>query len=166
MIVNRQELANAMGVSLPTIDKWVRDGCPAKTRGSKGTQWEFVVADVVAWWGNKQREAAAGAGVADEDELKRRAQAANTGRAELAFAREKGEVAPVREFEMATAKIMAAIRQNVMTVPQRAVLQLLGETDEATFKRKLKAELHLALEQSSVAEIDLDEDEEDEEGEE
>ena len=43
---------------------------------------------------------------------------------------------------------------------QRAVLQLLGETDEATFKRKLKAEIVLALETAAAEALELPEEEE------
>lgn len=164
MIVNRQQLAAAMGVSLPTVDAWVREGCPAKVRGRKGIQWEFSVPDVVAWWGERERTNATGGEGVQEDELKRRALVANTGRAELEFAKAREEVAPVREFERATAKLMAAIRANIMNVPARSVLQLLGESDESTFKRVLRAELTLALEQSATVEFDLDEDEDDETG--
>ena len=162
MITNRQGIAEAMGVSLPTIDKWVREGCPVKTRGRKGIQWEFSVPDVVAWWGSRERDAVAGDDRATEDELKRRRLVAETGRAELDFARARGEVAPVREFERAQSRMMAAIRTNVMNVAQRAVLQLLGETDEARFKQALRAELTLALEQSAQVEFDLDAEGEDE----
>lgn len=160
MITNRQGIAEAMGVSLPTIDKWVREGCPVKQRGRKGIQWEFSVPDVVAWYGERERENAAGGNTATDDELKRRKLRAETGKAELEFAKARGEVAPVAEFERATSKMMAAIRANIMNVPARAVLQLLGEGDEATFKRTLRAELTLALEQSAAVDFDLDDDDE------
>lgn len=167
MIVTRQDLANAMGVSLPTIDRWVREGCPVKQRGRKGIPWEFNLADVVAWWGERERENAAGGATADEAELKRRKLAAETGKAELEFAKARGEVAPVAEFERAWSKMFAAIRANVMNVPARAALQLLGESDETTFKQTLRAELTLALEQSAQVDFDLDEGEDGEaEGEE
>lgn len=163
MILNRQECAQAMGVALPTFDKWVRDGCPVKQRGRKGIPWQFDLADVIAWWGQRERENAAGGATTDENELKRRKLAAETGVAELEFAKARGEVAPVAEFERAQARMMATIRTNVMNVAQRAVLQLLGETDEARFKQRLRAELALALEQSAQVEFDLDDEGEDDE---
>jgi len=166
MIVNRQQLADAMGVSLPTVDRWVAEGCPVKQRGRKGIPWEFVLGDVVAWWGERERTNAAGGDTSDEKELRRRQLVAATGKAELEFAIAKGEVAPVREFERAQAKAMAAIRANVLNVPARAVLQLLGETDETTFKQRLRAELTLALEQSAQMDFDLDDADEEGEGEE
>ena len=166
MILNRQGLADAMGVRAPTIDAWLRDGCPCEVRGRKGVPAQFSLPAVMAWWAAREREKASLSGdKADENELRRRALVATTGRAELEFARAKGEVAPVAEFERATSKLLAAIRANVMNVPARAVLQLLGETDETTFKAKLRAELVLALEQSSAADVDLDDDDADDDAE-
>lgn len=161
MIVNRAGLAEAMGKSLPTIDKWVKEGCPVKVRGRKGVEWEFCMPDVVAWFGRRERDLVTDNADATEDALKRRKMLAETGKAELEFAKAAGEVAPVREFERAQAKMMAAIRTNVLNVAQRAVLQLLGETDETKFKQALLAELTLALEQSAQVDFDLDDSEDD-----
>jgi phage terminase Nu1 subunit (DNA packaging protein) len=106
----------------------------------------------------------AGAELTKERVRKTRAEAT---RAELELAIAKGEVAPIAEFERAQSIIMAAIQVNIMNVPARAVLQLLGETDETAFKQVLRAELRLALEQSARTEIDLEaeSDEEDDLGE-
>ena len=38
-VVNRADLANINGVSLPTIDDWVRRGCPVMQRGARGRAW-------------------------------------------------------------------------------------------------------------------------------
>lgn len=159
--VNRAELAAVFGVSLPTIDAWVRQGCPYDEKaGGKGKSWVFDTADVAAW-----RERVASAGKDDEDaidegRLRKRRQLAETKLAELELAKAAGEVAPIREFERAQAAIFATIRANVMNVPQRVVVQLLGETDETTFKAKLRAELVLALETAASGDIDIPEDEE------
>lgn len=47
--VNRTELASLCGVSLPTIDTWVKRGCPFSERGSKGQEWKFDTAAVISW---------------------------------------------------------------------------------------------------------------------
>lgn len=86
-----------------------------------------------------------------------REQKAKTELTELELAERKGEVALIAEFERAQAMVFAAIRANIMNVPQRAVLQLLGETDERAFKEKLKAELVLALETSAEEELEEEE---------
>lgn len=158
--LNRGEVAAFFGVTPPTVDGWVRAGCPVK-KGQRGVASEFNSADVAAFLREKAREEGSGTTLADENQLKRRKMAAEAERSELELAKAKGEVAPVREFERATAMLMAAIRANVMNVPGRAVLQLLGETDELQFKTKLRAELVLALETAAEADMEApwDEDE-------
>jgi phage terminase Nu1 subunit (DNA packaging protein) len=158
MEFNRQELSQAMGVSLPTVDRWIRDGCPMKQRGTKGVPWVFSLPDVVAWWGDRQRESAAGSAPTDVEDARRRKLSAEAAMAELELAKARGDVAPIREFEMAQSRMMAVIRTNILNVPSRVVLQLLGETDEKLFKSKLRAELTLALEQSADEDIDIEDD--------
>jgi phage terminase Nu1 subunit (DNA packaging protein) len=158
-IVNRTVLADIFGVAVNTVDAWVRSGCPVVQRGSRGKEWQFRTSDVAQWRTDQARDQAAGATLADEAELKRRKLAAETGKAELEFAQARGDVAPIREFERATAGLMAAIRQNVMQVPGRAVLQLLGEKDETRFKEVLRGELALALETAAEADLSLEDDE-------
>lgn len=47
--INRKQLAELRGVSLPTIDSWVRRGCPVVTRGGPGKAWAFNPGEVAAW---------------------------------------------------------------------------------------------------------------------
>ncbi len=47
--VNRAELAHTFGISLPTVDAWVRRGCPCVAAGSKGRESQFRLADVTQW---------------------------------------------------------------------------------------------------------------------
>lgn len=160
--LNRGEVAAFFGVTPPTVDGWVRAGCPVK-KGQRGVASEFNSADVAAFLREKAREEGSGTTLADENHLKRRKLAAEAERAELEVAKAKGEVAPIREFERAQAAAMAGIRANMRNVPGRAVLQLLGCTDEKEFKTKLMAEIDLALVTAAEAEIDLEaEDDEDE----
>lgn len=153
---NRGEIAEFFGVTPPTVDAWVRAGCPVVQKGQRGVAAVFNTADVADWLRMKAREEGSGKSLADESELKRRKLAAEAEQAELNLAKSKGEVAPVLEFERVQAAAMAAIRANVMNVPGRAVLQLLGCTDELEFKTKLRAELVLALETAAEADLNLD----------
>jgi phage terminase Nu1 subunit (DNA packaging protein) len=161
-VVSKSELAHFFGVSQPTIDGWMRNGCPVIERGGAGKSGKYNTADVANWLRERAREEVTGTTAADEHQLRRRKLQAETEKAELELAKAKGEVAPVQEFERATAGLMAIIRQNVLNVPARAVLQLLGETDESKFKSKLRAELVLALETAANSDVNID-DEEDEE---
>lgn len=155
--LNRAGLAEHMGVSLPTVDRWVKEGMPVLQRGARGVEWAFDLAEVIRWWGDRKAAAAAGE-VDDIAEIEKRTAKAKMEQAELALARDKSLVAPIAEFERAQSAMMAAIRQNVLNVPQRAVLQLLGETNETIFKQKLRAELTLALEQSAAADLAISDD--------
>lgn len=159
--LNRGEVAAFFGVTPPTVDGWVRAGCPVK-KGQRGVASEFNSADVAAFLREKARQEGSGTSLADETELKRRKLAAEAERAELELAKEKGEVAPVREMERAQSAAMAAIRANMKNVPGRAVLRLLGCTDEQEFKNTLMDEIDLALVTASEAELDLGDDEDDE----
>ena len=48
-LVNRAELATLFEVSLPTVDAWVRKGCPVVERGGRGREWKFHFAEVFNW---------------------------------------------------------------------------------------------------------------------
>jgi phage terminase Nu1 subunit (DNA packaging protein) len=147
-----------MGISLPTVDRWVKEGMPVMQRGARGVEWAFDLVEVIRWWGDRKAEAAAGK-IDDVAEIEKRTARAKMEQAELALAKDRNLVAPIRDFERAQAAIMAAIRQNVMNVPQRVVIQLLGESNEAVFKSKLRAELTLALETAATADLSVPDDE-------
>ena len=159
--LNRSDLSAHMGVSLPTIDRWVKEGCPVVQRGRRGVEWVFDLPEVIRWWGNRCVEAASGDSPSDLAEIERRTALAKMQQAELTLAKAKGEVAPIREFERAQAKVFAEIRANIMNVPQRVVVQLLNESDETRFKQVLRSELTLALEAAANAELILENEEDD-----
>lgn len=156
--VSRAGLAEVFGVALTTVDSWVKKGCPVVVRGhGKGQEWKFNTAQISSWLQDEAVDRATGGIPDDLEELKLREQKAKTELTELELATKKSEVALIAEFERAQAMVFAAIRANIMNVPQRAVLQLLGETDERAFKEKLKAELVLALETSAEEELEEEE---------
>lgn len=158
-IVSRTDLADVFGVSMPTVDTWVRQGCPVVKRGSKGISWEFATADVAEWLRERATKELAGEdgdGLTDA-QIERRTKMAKMIVAELEVAEAKRQVALVEEFQRAQSMFAAAVQSAVMRVPQRVVLRLIGETDEHKFKQVLREELTDALRQASEAEIDLPE---------
>lgn len=158
--LNRSSLAEHLAVSPPTIDRWVKDGMPVVQRGARGIEWIFDIADVIRWYAQRAVEQAAGNEPTDLAEIERRTAFAKMEMSELELAKKREEVATIRDFERAQAKAFAEIRTNVMNVPQRVVLQLLGETDETEFKAKLRAELTLALQAAAEADLTLSEEDE------
>jgi len=155
--VSRKGLSDVFGVALTTVDAWVKRGCPVVVRGhGKGSEWQFNTAQISQWLQDQAVDNATGGIPDNKEELELRKQKAETELAELKLAKEKGEVALISEFERAQSIAFSIIRSNILNIPQRAVLQLLGETDERTFKEKLRAELVLALE--TVADLDIEDD--------
>jgi phage terminase Nu1 subunit (DNA packaging protein) len=165
--VNRSQLADVFGVSLPTVDNWVKAGAPVVQRGSRGTEWVFNTADVARWMKDRAVESATGTATADEAELNRRRMRAETERAELALAKDKNQVAPLDQVERMVSRAFSQVRAGMRNIPGRVVAALIGETDERTFKRILLEEIDQVLE--NLANADLagsDEDgDEDEDGE-
>lgn len=149
-----------MGVSLPTVDRWVTAGCPVVSQGGKGRAWEFSLPDVIAWRVERERKAATPDAPTDAEAAKTRKLIAEAQLAELELAKAKDAVALIDEFERAEARLMAIIQQNVMNVPARAFRQLAGVTDERVFKDVLRAELTQALAQSAAAKIEDEEENE------
>lgn len=81
--------------------------------------------------------------------------------AELELAKARAEVAPLSDIARAWEGYTAQIRARMMQIPQRAVVQLVGESDETKIKSVLMGEIKLALSEASdpeISEADLDED--------
>jgi len=166
-VVNRSRLAALHGVSLPTIDAWVREGMPVVKRGSRGVEWEFDPAACYAWRMQREldkskREADAGGGDPESlDALERRKLLAQTVEAELKLAKARGEVADVALMERNLARAFATVRASLRQVPSRAVSLLIGETDERRFKSVLLQEIDQALDVLATADLMAEEADED-----
>ena len=48
-VLNKGEVADFFGVSLPTVDAWIRDGMPVSSKGTNGQAWEFRAGHCWAW---------------------------------------------------------------------------------------------------------------------
>ena len=158
---NRGELAGFFGVTPPTVDAWVRAGCPQVSKGSRGVAATFNTADVAKWRTDKAREEGSGTSQLDEAELKRRKLAAETGSAELGYAKDLQLVAPLDQIERAVARAFAEVRAGMRNIPGRVVATLIGETDERQFKKVMLEEIDQVLEALSNADLTAGDDEED-----
>ena len=161
--VNRSQLADVFGISLPTVDAWVRGGCPFVQRGASGKEWAFDTAEVSRWREQRAADEASGGDVQDEAALKKRKLAADTKIVELEALAKMGDLAPVADMERALTRVMAEMQGKLRgAFVTRVVSQLLGETDERKFKRVLLAEVDSTLEVLAgmdVTAVDEDEDE-------
>ena len=143
--VNKAELADIMGVAMPTIDDWVRRGCPVTERGGKGKAWVMNTADVRAWRDDDIRRDAASDEDTSIEELKRRKLRAETVAAELDLAIAKGQVAPLAQMERGVVRAFEEVKAALRNVPSRASRMIVGETDETRIRTVLLAEIDQAL---------------------
>jgi len=169
-ILNRTQMADHLGIAMPTLDDWVRRGCPVVSRGGRGRQWRFNTADVRAWRDADVREELAGVKSASIEELRRRKLQAETETVELELSKAKALLVPVEQYERALAKAFGEVRAGLRNVvPGRATRRLLGETDETRIKAVLLEEVDQALEVLAdaelIAEDDLEDDDPDHEDE-
>ena len=163
-MLNRAEVAEVFGYSLPTVDSWIRDGLPSRVQGSKGVQWQFDSAEVHAWLVKKARATrrTRGNSFGDEkdgdepaeghvglDEAKRRKEVANARSAELDLAKDMEAVAPIAMIGKVVSDEIANARARLLAVPTkfRPTAQQHAKGVEAS--KKLVAEvdtlIHAAL---------------------
>lgn len=152
--VTDRELAALVGLTDRRIRQLATEGKLVRVARNK-----FRLADAMRVLLDEAAENNEGSELQKERLRKLRAEASL---AELTLARERGLVALLSEFERVQAERWATVRVNVMQVPTRAVLQLLGCTDETEFKAKLKAELILALKTAANATLELPDEPDDE----
>ncbi len=166
MLMTRAELANLLGITPPTVDRMVAQGCPVAKEGGRGRAYQFNTADVIAWREEGLRSSLQSTSKATEAELLRRELAAKTELAELKLAREKREVAPVSELTRAMSLAFAGVRSNMRTIPDRVPRMIVGEMDERKIKTVLRDEIDQALlalsRETLVEEDDIAEDDEEE----
>jgi phage terminase Nu1 subunit (DNA packaging protein) len=102
-------------------------------------------------------EQAAGEGTSGELIRERvRATKAAADLREIEVLKARGELARIEDFRRVQSARNFVIRQNMLNVPTRAVLQLLGCTDETEFKTKLRAEIIQALRTAYETRVDLE----------
>ncbi len=144
--VNRSELAGLYGVSLPTVDSWVRRGMPYVTKGARGKEWTFDTAAVAEWHAEQAVVNAIGDTAAvDENELKRRKLAAETTVVEIEAAKARGEVVAVEDVIQIIRDDYISLKQRMRTIPDRVTALIIGETDETRIKQELSSEIDDAL---------------------
>lgn len=118
--LNRADLATLVGVSLVTIDAYVRRGMPFVQRGSKGKEWQFDSAAVIEWLRQQDVEAALGdVSKLNYDEARRRSMAAQAGLQEYELARIRRTMISVDEVEDLVSDEYGAVRSRLYSIPPR-----------------------------------------------
>jgi phage terminase Nu1 subunit (DNA packaging protein) len=128
-IVNRQELAELFGYSLPTISAWTEDGMPAETVGSRGKQFEYDTEKCLKWLLTREREerkkkTASQIGEDGEpiniDQARLRHEVAKAKTAELDLALKMGLVAPRDMIAKVLSNEIANARARLLAIPTKS----------------------------------------------
>jgi len=128
-IVNRQELADIFGYSLPTISAWIDDGLPVETHGGRGKQFEFDTEKCLKWLlarerAERKQKAAASVVEGDEsitiDKARLRHEIAKAKTAEIELATKMGLVRPVSMIARVLSNEIANARARLLAIPSKA----------------------------------------------
>ncbi|GHE88365.1 hypothetical protein GCM10016455_05620 [Aliiroseovarius zhejiangensis] len=164
--LNRAEMADAMGITPPTLDEWIRRGCPAVQKGARGRPWIFNSAQVMRWREDDVRAQSKGVEVSSKEELNRRKLEAEVELVELELATATALVAPVEEFERAMQKGFAEVRSRLRGVlPARVAARVAALTGETEIKEVLREEIDEVLEALANAALVEEDDFEEEDAE-
>lgn len=148
--VTDSELGSLAGVSARRIRQLAENGTLARTGQNKYPLGESVRALL---------EDAAGSGSELQRQRTRKVRA-DADKAELELEKLRGTLVSRETVVRVQSERYTIIRVGMMNIPQRVVTMLLGETDEAVFKQKLRQEIILALTAAAEAAIEINDDEE------
>lgn len=148
MHVNRKNLANVFGVTLPTIDAWRERGMPFVTEGRLGREWEFETRACIDWWIEQQARRTRASGSTDPEfesieEAERRKRIAQADRAEVYVAKEAGILVPIDEVAAVVAEEHSRVRSRLLSIPNElrpAVLTFLAHDRPAAEQLLASAE--------------------------
>jgi len=145
---NKAELAELLGLSLPTLDAMVRRGCPVLQRGAQGREWCFDVPAVIKWRTDRAVAAALGdTSKLDQEEARRRKLAAEAALAELDLAERRREMIRVEDAAALVADEYAKVRSRLLDLPARLAPLVAIEADPAACERLVREEVKDTLEE-------------------
>lgn len=127
--VNRTELAEILGVSMPTITSWMGEGLPYVEGGGKGKPYTFDSVDAIEWWAENKRRRKQRGPVPGTDpfaegedrpetyeEAERRKMVANADKAELELAKLAGKVVEIDDVAAAIADMHVKVRTRLLGI--------------------------------------------------
>lgn len=128
-------MAGAMGISKPTLDSLIEEGCPYITKGAKGIPWEFESSVVLEWYIQRNVAKRKLKELDSEKELYRQQKLrADALLAEHKAAKAKSEVATIEEIERQFGELKQEIISKFIAVPDRAAPMVLRLKTEKEIK--------------------------------
>lgn len=148
--VNRNELADFFGVSLPTISSWIRSGCPVLQKGRKGLEYAFDTAEVAKW--REDRAVAAAQGDLSQtsiEEARKRYEVARAAREELELAKARREVIEIADVAKIVGEEVSRARTRLISIPTKVrpiADEITGDAEKALeLVEAVEAQIYEAL---------------------
>lgn len=117
--VDQAELAELFGVAPKTVWEWQDQGLPFEPRLREGDEHRFDTAKALTWLLRREVAKAAG-GETQKDRLAR----VQADRIELEIAEKRARLVPVEEIEPQWARVVDAVRTELLMLPDRTELDL------------------------------------------
>jgi phage terminase Nu1 subunit (DNA packaging protein) len=125
--VNRTELAEILGISMPTVTAWMGDTPPLPyvEGGGKGRPFVFDTTEVLPWWAEnkfkRRRETVETDPFSEDapesyDQADRRKMVANADRAELELAKSAGKVVEIEDVAAVIAEMHVRVRTRLLGI--------------------------------------------------
>lgn len=114
-ISNKATVANWFGVSLTTVDQWIRRGVPYLQRGERGKEWRFDLLAIARW-----KYGAPDASPDEDPEKlspKDRLDWYRGAREKTKHMQEVGELVPVVEFERVLSESYKTVAMTLESLP-------------------------------------------------
>jgi phage terminase Nu1 subunit (DNA packaging protein) len=143
--VNKSQLADLLETTLPTVDNWLRKGCPYIAKPENGGRWQLNVAQVVNWLVTRAEGRYDSADLTAERTRLTRAQA---DKAERELQIMEGTLLQADEVSLQWSWILSNARSAFLSIPTRCAPQLAGmnaiEAEGLLRDRVYEALRHLA----------------------
>ena len=139
----KADVARIFRVSLPTVDAWVRSGCPFSRKGSRGHAWTFNLADVIAWRFSHVSNSEAGSLV----QAQTRRTLIDCEHRELRLKRDRAELVPIDIIILEWTKLLQVFKTKIRNIPRKLSPFLATETDAIRVEAMLSKEVDEALEE-------------------
>lgn len=127
-VVNKAGLGRVAGVTLKTVDDWVRRGLPVLTKGTNGQQWRIDTAAAIDWIVSQRVALARAQGVTpssaggdlDLNEQRARESKERADKYALENAKARRELIPIEDVIDHWGKMISAAKRQLRGVPVRA----------------------------------------------
>jgi phage terminase Nu1 subunit (DNA packaging protein) len=150
--VNRSDLAKLFGVSLPTIDSWVSNGCPyiKAPDGKNNKNWLFDSAEVHRWLKDRdikqvQDQLSNAHDLLSFDEARKRKMQAEAGLMELELREKKGQLLDAELIQKAGVDVITACKTKIRALAVKLPPILAPITDVKQIQDRLEKGIDDAL---------------------